>query len=144
MRYRDHRGRFAKRSETIIETLFGDLFESDSEFVNMADHAVIEGEGNPPPRTLKDYLHPTCVASPSCIVFPANMSNYEFKYGMVHLFPIFHGLENEDPYVHVREYEDDVSTFYNIAHDQLDGVRLNFFSILFKRQSKKLVVCIKG
>ncbi|CAL2259920.1 unnamed protein product [Prunus armeniaca] len=66
---------------------------------------VNEGE-NPPVRTLNDYLHPSRTASPSCIVFPANMPNYDFKPGMIQLLPIFHGMDSEDPYVHVREFED--------------------------------------
>ena len=55
------------------------------------------------PRTLNDYLHPTRTSMPSCIIFPPNMPALDFKPAMIQLLPTFHGMENESPYVHIRE-----------------------------------------
>ncbi|GKU88873.1 hypothetical protein SLEP1_g3087 [Rubroshorea leprosula] len=79
-------------------------------------------DGDQPIRTLKDYLHPTRTATPSCIMFPPNTPHFEFKPGMIQLLPSFHGLENENPYVHVREFEEVVATFHSRA-DTIDTVR---------------------
>ncbi|GKU94734.1 hypothetical protein SLEP1_g8180 [Rubroshorea leprosula] len=79
-------------------------------------------DGDQPIRTLKDYLHPTRIATPSCIMFPPNTPHFEFKPGMIQLLPSFHGLENENPYVHVREFEEVVATFHSRA-DTIDTVR---------------------
>ena len=61
---------------------------------------------------------------------------------MIPLLPIFHGMENENPYVHIREFEEVVATFHNKlgAMDILDR---NLFSFFFERESKNLVVFIE-
>lgn len=138
MRYRDHLGRFAKRPES--ETLFGNLFAISSESETMGDQ--VNGGENPPVRTLNDYLHPSRTASPSCIVFPANMPNCDFKPGMIQLLPTFHGMDSEDPYVHVREFEDAVSTFYN-QNDRIEIIKLKFFPFSLKEKAKSWLYSLR-
>ena len=36
-----------------------------------------------PIRTLKDYLQPARSSAPSCIIFPTNANNFNFKPGMI-------------------------------------------------------------
>ena len=86
-------------------------------------------------KTLNDYLHPTRTATPSCIMFPPNMPHLDFKPGMIQLLPTFHGLENENPYLHVREFEEVVATFHNRA-DVVDLARLKFFPFSLKDKAK--------
>ncbi|KAJ0010471.1 hypothetical protein Pint_33261 [Pistacia integerrima] len=74
-------------------------------------------------RTLKDYLQPSQTATPSCIMFPPNVQLPEFKSGMIQLLPIFDGLENANPYVHIREFEEVVATFQNRANT-MDAIKL--------------------
>ena len=75
-------------------------------------------------------------------MFPANVQNFDFKLGMIPLLPTFNGMENENPYVYIREFEEAVATFHNKlgAMDILDW---NCFSFFFERESKKLVVFIE-
>ncbi|GMN69196.1 hypothetical protein TIFTF001_038249 [Ficus carica] len=80
---------------------------------------------------LREYLPPMRTATPSCIMFPANMPNFDFKLGMVQLLPTFHELESENPYVHIREFEEVVATFNNRA-DVANTVRLKFFPFSLK------------
>ncbi|KAL5819379.1 hypothetical protein ACOSQ4_023221 [Xanthoceras sorbifolium] len=54
---------------------------------------------------------------------------------MVQLLPSFHGLENENPYLHVRAFEDAVCAFYN-QDEGLDFVKLKFFSFSLKDKAK--------
>ena len=79
-----------------------------------------------PTKSLHDYLHPTCNSAPSCIMFPANVQNFDFKPGMIPLLPTFHGMENKNPYVHFREFEEVVATSHNQV-GAIDIIRLKFF-----------------
>ena len=54
---------------------------------------------------------------------------------MIHLLPTFHGLENENLYVHIREFEEVVATFRDQTQT-LDVVRLRFFSFSLKDRAK--------
>ena len=129
-RLHDSRGRFVKNfveppsshisfSETSLET------ESSS---NLSEPQDMENIGNPPHdnpprndpphdnplfanRSMNDYMNHVRTSSPSCIVFPPNTSHTKFKPIMIQLLPTFHGLENENPYVHTREFEEEVATF---------------------------------
>ena len=66
-----------------------------------------------PVRSLKDYLHPTYTATPSCIMFPPNVPCLDFKPGMIYLMPIFHGLDSENTNVHIREFEEVMAAFHS-------------------------------
>ena len=79
-----------------------------------------------PTKSLHDYLHPTRNSAPSCIMFPANVQNFDFKPRMIPLLPTFHGMENENPYVHFREFEEVVTTSHNQVGAK-DIIRLKFF-----------------
>ena len=45
------------------------------------------------PMTLRYFMHPTRIRSPSCIVFPPDVSRFNFKHGIIQLLPTFHGFE---------------------------------------------------
>ncbi|KAL5577937.1 hypothetical protein UlMin_019636 [Ulmus minor] len=138
-RLRDNRGRFIKRHE--IELPSPSM--SDSETSPRSTHSAHSNENlmnfdnmannnnENAIRTLKDYLHPNRTATPSCIMFPHNAQLPEFKPGMMQLLPTFHGLENANPYVHIREFEEVVATFQNRAN-VLDIVKFRFFPFLLK------------
>ena len=70
-------------------------------------------------RSLKDYLHPTRIATPSCIMFSANTPQIDFKPDMIQLLPTFRGLENENLYLHIREFEKVVATFTSLMRECL-------------------------
>ena len=60
-------------------------------------------------RSMRDHIHPPRVSAPSCIIPPADyvvMRPY-----LVPLLPTFHGVENENPYTHIREFEEVCTTF---------------------------------
>ncbi|KAH9802030.1 RNA-directed DNA polymerase [Citrus sinensis] len=58
------------------------------------------------PRALRDFMHPTITGSPSCIVFPPDASRFNFKPDIIQLLPTFHGFEFENPYLHLRKFEE--------------------------------------
>ena len=88
-----------------------------------------------PTKSLHDYLHPTRNSAPSCIMFPANVQNFDFKPRMIPLLPTFHGMENENPYVHCREFEEVVATSHNQVGAK-DIIRLKFFLFSLKERAK--------
>ena len=86
---------------------FSDSFTHSHELNIMADLESSHGDENnlnnenfhshQPIRTLRDYLQPTRSSAPSCIFFPTNANNFNFKPGMISLLPKFHGLDSENP-----------------------------------------------
>ena len=134
--YRDQSGRLIK---TEFEPCFDNLFDSPihSHILgtmddNGSDHGENENEirierpNDPPMRTLHEYLQPPRNSAPSCIVFPPQGNNFNFKPSMIPMLPKFHGVESENPYLHIKEFEEVSATF----HDQTcseEIVRLKLF-----------------
>ena len=105
---RNERGRLE-----ILETYFGNLFDtplpSPSSSI-MGDETRNNHEENR--RIMYELLHPTQNSVPSCIMFPPNAPHVELKQGLLAILPDFRGQENENPYVHVRAFEEVISSFY--------------------------------
>ena len=84
-------------------------------------------------KTMRDHIHPPRVSAPSCIVFPtedANVRNY-----LVPLLPTFHGMENENPYTHIKEFEEVCMTFKEGATD-VELLKLKAFPLNLKGKAK--------
>ena len=114
--------------------------EPFNNLIIMADHDEVnqrENEHNNavPVRTLRDYLQPTRASTSSCIVFPNVMGNFEMKPGVIQLLPKFHGLDSENPYLHLKEFDEVCATLqYNNVTD--DVVRLKLFPFSLKEKAK--------
>ena len=54
---------------------------------------------------------------------------------LVPLLPTFHGLENENPYTHIREFEEVCNTFKEGVTD-MDLMRLKVFPLTLKDKAK--------
>ena len=54
-------------------------------------------------RSMRDHIHPPRVSEPSCIIPPAD--DVVVRPYLVPLLPTFHGMENENPYTHIREFK---------------------------------------
>ena len=57
-------------------------------------------------RTLRDHMNPTRTSAPSYIVFPPDASHFNFKPDIIQILPSFHDLDLENPYLHLREFEE--------------------------------------
>ena len=142
-RYRDEQGRFARRLEELDDAISTSSNPPTSPTsltihnpIAMAENEEVQH------RSLRDYLHPTRTATPSCIMFPPNMQNLDFKPGMVQLLPTFHGLERENPYVHIREFEEVVATFHSQA-DAASAIKLKFFPFSLKDKAKEWLYSLR-
>nr|WP_164990771.1 hypothetical protein [Pseudomonas protegens] len=94
-----------------------------------------ENNENNRARTLRDHMNPTRTSAPSCIVFPPDASHFNFKPGIIQLLPSFHGLELENPYLHLREFEEVCNT-YNNLNCSMNTIRLKLFPFSLKDKAK--------
>ena len=60
-------------------------------------------------RSMRDCMHPPRMSAPSCIVPP--IEQLVIRPYLVPLLPTFHGMESENPYAHIKEFEDVCNTF---------------------------------
>ena len=118
-------------------TLSGRLCRVSSLFSeNMAeeDNQSLYNENNRM-RTLRDHMNLTRTSAPSCIVFPPNASHFNFKPDIIQLLPSFHGLDLENPHLHLREFEEVCNT-YNDLNCSMNTIRLKLFSFSLKDKAK--------
>ena len=100
-----------------FETYFGNLFDTPSPSPSPSPSSSIMGDETrnnheENRRTIYELLHPTQISVPSCIMFPSNAPHVELKQGLLAILLDFRGQENENPYVHVRAFEEVISSFY--------------------------------
>ena len=84
-------------------------------------------------RSMRDHIHPPRVSAPSCIVPP--VEDMVVRPYLVPLLPTFHGMENENPYTHIREFEEVCGTFKEGVTD-MDLMRLKVFPLTLKDKAK--------
>jgi len=118
-------------------TLSGSLCRVSSSFSeNMVeeDNQSLHNENNRV-RTLRGHMNLTRTSALSCIVFPPDASHFNFKSSVIQLLPSFHGLYLENPYLHLREFEEVCNT-YNDSNCSMNTIRLKFFPFLLKDKAK--------
>ena len=84
-------------------------------------------------RSMRDHIHPPRVSAPSCIIPPAE--DVAVRPYLVPLLPTFHGMENENPYAHIREFEEVCTTFKERVPD-MDSLKLKAFPLTLKDKAK--------
>ena len=84
-------------------------------------------------RSMRDHIHPPRVSESSCIVPPTE--DMIVRPYILPLLPTFHGMESENPYSHIRDFEEVCNTFKEDATN-LDLMRLKIFPLTFKDKSK--------
>ena len=87
-------------------------------------------------RSMRDHIHLPRVSALSCIVPPTE--DMIVKPYIVPLLPTFHGMESENPYSHIREFEEVCNTFKEDATN-LNLMRLKFFPLTLKDKTKIFV-----
>ena len=84
-------------------------------------------------RTMRDHIHPPRVSAPSCIIPPAE--DVAVRLYLVPLLPTYHGMENENPYNHIRDFEEICTTFKEGMMD-MDLLKLKAFPLTLKDKAK--------
>ncbi|WJZ98664.1 hypothetical protein VitviT2T_017175 [Vitis vinifera] len=129
---RDSGGRLVKRDIPHNKELELSLniMEATSE-----DHHSHHGHQDNPNEfiSMKDHMHPPRMSAPSCIVPPTEQ--LVIRPHIVPLLPTFHGMESENPYAHIKEFEDVCNTFRE-GGASIDLMRLKLFPFTLKDKAK--------
>ncbi|RVW78530.1 hypothetical protein CK203_049772 [Vitis vinifera] len=83
--------------------------------------------------SMRDRMHPPRMSAPSCIVPPTEQ--LVIRPHIVPLLPTFHGMESENPYAHIKEFEDVCNTFRE-GGASIDLMRLKLFPFTLKDKAK--------
>ena len=79
---------------------------------------------------MQDYLNLTRASTPSCIVIPEIAHTFVIKMSMLPSLSTFHGMENESPYLYVKEFEEIVGTMVDgPQREEIDRRKLFPFSL---------------
>ena len=84
-------------------------------------------------RTMRDHIHPPRVSAPSCIIPPAD--DVAVRPYLVLVLPTYHGMENENPYTRLRDFEEVCTTFKEGMMD-MDLLKLKAFPLTLKDKAK--------
>ena len=84
-------------------------------------------------RSMRDHIHPPRVSAPSCIIPPAE--DVAMRPYLMSLLPTFHDMENENPYSHIRDFEEVCTTFKEGITD-IDLLKLKVFPLTLKDKAK--------
>ena len=84
-------------------------------------------------RSMRDHIHPPRVCAPSCIITP--VEDVAVRPYLVPLLPTFHDMENENPYTHIRDFEEVCITFKEGTID-MDLLKLKAFPLTLKDKAK--------
>ena len=83
-------------------------------------------------RSMRDHINPPWMSAPFCIV---PLTEKMVRPYLVPLLPNFHGMESENPYSHMREFEEVCNTFKEETVT-VDLMRLKLFPFTFKDKAK--------
>ena len=134
---RNKRGRL-ENFETYFDILFDTPLPLPSSSI-MGDETHNNHDENR--RTMYELLHPTQNSVPSCIMFPPNAPHVELKQDLLAILPDFRGQENENPYVHVRAFEEVISSFY--TQNVIETAKLRFFPFSLKDKARSWFYTLK-
>ena len=84
-------------------------------------------------RSMRDRMHPSHMSAPSCIV--PSIKQLVIRPHIVPLLPTFHGMESENPYSHIKEFEEVCNTFQEEGAS-IDLMRLMLFPFTLKDKAK--------
>ena len=91
---------------------------------------------------MREYLTPTRSAFQSCIVLLVQARAFVVKPNMIQLLPTFYGMESESAHLHVKEFEELVSTFLELGQSE-EIARLKLFPFCLKEKAKAWLNSIK-
>ena len=83
--------------------------------------------------SMREHIHPPRVSAPSCIIPPAD--DVVVRPYLVPLLPTFHGMENENPFTHIREFKEVCTTCKEGVPD-MDLLKLKAFPPTLKDLAK--------
>ncbi|RWR88646.1 hypothetical protein CKAN_01767600 [Cinnamomum micranthum f. kanehirae] len=96
---------------------------------------MADGEDNQK-RPMKESYIPLHIEQPSTILYPPNTAgNFTLHAQLLNMVPHYHGLPNEDPYLHIKEFFELCAT-QQIQGVTAEGIRLRLFPFSLKDKAK--------
>ncbi|RVW13739.1 hypothetical protein CK203_087185 [Vitis vinifera] len=129
---RDSGGRLVKRETPHNKELELSLNIMEATLEDQHNHHGHQDNPNES-RSMRDRMHPPHMSAPSCIVPP--IEQLVIRPHIVPLLPTFHGMESENPYAHIKEFEDVCNTFQE-GGTSIDLMRLKLFPFTLKDKAK--------
>ena len=86
-------------------------------------------------RTLREILQPQRTTTNSCIRLPEEANQFLMKSEMIRLLLVYHGVESENPYSFIRDFEDVCSAFLSTG-SPLHIICLVLFPFALKEKAK--------
>ena len=104
--------------------------------MNLTNQTVVPIAEVEPPMKLKATYMPTRMGMNSCIVMPEDSGKFTVRSGVIQILPTFHGMESENPYLHVKEFENVCST---CADEKVkpETIHLKLFPFSLKDKAKQ-------
>jgi hypothetical protein len=113
------------RRETVVSEIKGEMGDQRENIPENVEQPIFENENAKAENgeqakawhvdfttSLRELFAPVATSSHSCIVLPpTNATHFDLKPHVIQLLPSFHGLDNENPYGHVKKFKDICATF---------------------------------
>ena len=84
---------------------------------------------------MKAFVNPPNLSTSSCFLLPSYQDHVTIQPQVVSQLPIFRGTENENPYSHIKEFEDIISIFQE-ANIPVKIFRMKLFPLSLKDKAK--------
>ena len=91
---------------------FNHMFAGNQNFQQFEQHGIHGGHGGNDQQglSLKELWSPQWVTAPPACLLPMNAQNFVVRPSMLPCLPHFHGLDQESPYLHLKQFEEVVCT----------------------------------
>ena len=86
-------------------------------------------------RTLREILQPQRTTTNSCIHLPEEANQFLMKSEMIRLLPVYQGVDSENPYSFMRDFEDVCSAFLS-TRSPLHIICMVLFPFALKEKAK--------
>ena len=86
-------------------------------------------------RTMRKFLNPPRLSTPLCFMLSPNHNHVTIRPQVAFQLPIFWGIENDNPYSHIKEFEDIVSIFWE-TNTSLEIFHMKLFLFSLKDKTK--------
>ena len=130
---RDHTSRLIRQSDLSSPKVVRQLEFSSPTKIESKELEVLPVVMSVP---LKDRCYPARSAQPSCIVLPqVTANNFEIKHHNISMLPRFSGVEGEDPYLFIQEFEE-VCALQKLQQLSEDSIRLRLINFALKEEAK--------
>ena len=86
-------------------------------------------------KTLREILQPQRTTTNSCIRLPKEANQFLMKSEMICLLPVYQGIDSENPYSFMRDFEDVCSAFLSTG-SPLHIICMVLFSFSLKEKAK--------